>query len=571
VKKLHEEDFIDEESVSDMLDLILGTAIVFEYFINKGKYFLNDNDYSEAIINFKYAIDLKENEELLLAPLLYESYFNWGIHCLENNIGKETVNHFKNAIKYMTDDKKQYIELLRYLAFSYENIKNYKDAIATYSEIIKIDEKNIEAYKKRLHIYYKIGSYDEVLIDCKILLDVNNVDVETIYHIALVYYKQGKYFDSKNEIEILLQINIPLELKNKIEKLKMLVNMEISRFYERSGDSYYENKNYQKAIENYEQVLKYDTSDSILLKAGISYLILKNNDLALMTFKKILDCSSDSVEHIIANGAIKFLKGDYEETIKHFEDKNMMISSYNEFTNSILKKAYNNYGDSLLQSGKIDDAYTLYTNANKYFPTQLEFIIGKGITAYRKGDFYEAIDFLKRSLVLKPDNNDDLHDVLYDSYLSIGIQNNIDEKYGEAIVNFNKIIHHINIKRYNQKYITAIKNRSYSHYKMDSYDSAIYDCSIILHIKDDIDMLVMRAAAYMKLNNYKFALRDCNKILELEMHNSKAYLDRINILVKQNYIIIAKVLTEIALRDKAMQPIYKELTNVLNEINSKSS
>lgn len=160
-----------------------------------------------------------------------------------------------------------------------------------------------------MHIYYKIGSHDEVLIDCKILLDVNNVDVETIYHIALVYYKQGKYFDSKNEIEILLQINIPLELKNKIEKLKMLVNMEISRFYERSGDSYYENKNYQKAIENYEQVLKYDTSDSILLKAGISYLILKNNDLALMTFKKILDCSSDSVEHIIANGAIKFLKG----------------------------------------------------------------------------------------------------------------------------------------------------------------------------------------------------------------------------------------------------------------------
>lgn len=97
VKKLHEEDFIDEESVSDMLDLILGTAIVFEYFINKGKYFLNVNDYSEAIINFKHAIDLKENEELLLAPLLYESYFNWGIHCLENNIGKEAVNHFKNA------------------------------------------------------------------------------------------------------------------------------------------------------------------------------------------------------------------------------------------------------------------------------------------------------------------------------------------------------------------------------------------------------------------------------------------------------------------------------------------
>ncbi|MDR1895302.1 MAG: tetratricopeptide repeat protein [Prevotellaceae bacterium] len=603
VKKLYEEDFINEDSVSFMLDFILDTAIAFDYFFDRGKCLLKDDNYddaviffdrainrlpssfdayrckgfallkaknySEAIINFKYAIKLKENGELLLAPLLYESYFNWGIHCLENNIGKEAVNHFNNAIKYITDDKKQYIELLTYLASSYENIKNYNDAIEAYSEIIKIDEKDIKAYKKRLHIYYKMCRYDEVLIDCKILLDANKSDVETIYHIALVYYKQEKYFDSKDEIEILLQMDISLELKNKIENLKTLVNMEISHFYEKSGDSYYENKNYQKAIKNYEKVLKYYTSDSILLKIGFSYFIPKNNDLALITFKKILDSYSDSVEHLIANGVIKFLKGHYEETIKHFENKNVMVSSHSEFTNPILIKAYLNHGNYLMRLGKIDEAYTLYTNANKYFPDQLEFTIGKGIAAYRKNDFYVAIDLLEKSLILKPDNSDDLCDILYDAYLNIGIQNNVNEEYREAIVNFNKVIH--NIENTNQKYIIAIKNRSYSFCKMDRYDDVINDCSAILNIEDDIDTLVMRAETYMKLDNYKFALKDCNRILELETHNFKAYLNRINILVKQDYMIIAKILAEMALRNKVMQPIYKELTNVLDKINSELS
>ena len=145
-----------------------------------GRLYRLNNDLQKAEGEFKTAIRLQPGSEEAVTTLAY----------LYNELGDTTR---ATQVLAAVPDAAKSAKLYSALGFTYEQQKQYKNAIDAYKHAIELDRDNLDAIRGLAQNLLNDGQSDAALEQYKVIADANPEDAQTYVRIAEIYRKQGKY------------------------------------------------------------------------------------------------------------------------------------------------------------------------------------------------------------------------------------------------------------------------------------------------------------------------------------------------------------------------------------------
>ena len=145
-----------------------------------GRLYRLNNDLQKAEAEFKTAIRLQPGSEEAVTTLAY----------LYNELGDTTR---ATQVLAAVPDAARSAKLYSALGFTYEQQKQYKNAIEAYRHAIELDRDNLDAIRGLAQNLLNDGQADAALEQYKVIADANPEDAQTYVRIAEIYRKQGKY------------------------------------------------------------------------------------------------------------------------------------------------------------------------------------------------------------------------------------------------------------------------------------------------------------------------------------------------------------------------------------------
>jgi len=169
-----------------------------------GRLYRLNNDLQKAEGEFKTAVKLQPDSEDAVTTLAY----------LYNEEGDSA-----RATKVLTavPDAARSAKMYAALGYTYEQQKQYKDAIEAYRHAIELDRDNLDAIRGLAENLLNDGQTDAALEQYKIIADANPEDAQTYLKMAEIYRKDGKFdlaIDNLKKAESMVQdsIEVPYNL-----------------------------------------------------------------------------------------------------------------------------------------------------------------------------------------------------------------------------------------------------------------------------------------------------------------------------------------------------------------------
>ena len=205
---------------------------------------------------FLFSLDIFA-EELLSA----EDYYNKGLAFFEQSNYSEAINNYKKAIELDPTYIQAYLDMSD--ACFYQ--RKYEEAIANYDAVIELEPANAYAYYSKGVMLYFLFKYDEAI---KMYDEAIKIDPD-----------YGDAYQSKgNSLFSLERYSEAMECYDKALKL----NPFDADIIEALGDTYYLQELYEKAIEYYDLAIYYNTSNKfVYIYKGCSLYHLSKYDEAI--------------------------------------------------------------------------------------------------------------------------------------------------------------------------------------------------------------------------------------------------------------------------------------------------
>ena len=145
-----------------------------------GRLYRMNNDLQKAEREFKLAVKLQPDSEEAVTTLAY----------LYNEEGDAT-----RAVQVLSSvpDAGRSAKMYSALGYTYEQQKQYKQAIDAYRRAIELDRDNLDAIRGLAENLMNDGQADAALEQYKIIADANPEDAQTYLHMAEIYRKSGKF------------------------------------------------------------------------------------------------------------------------------------------------------------------------------------------------------------------------------------------------------------------------------------------------------------------------------------------------------------------------------------------
>jgi len=137
-------------------------------------------DYQKAEKEFKTAVKLQPDSEEAVTYLAY-------LYNEEGDTARAT------QILSSIPDKSRSAKLYSALGYTYEQQKQYKQAIDAYRRAIALDRDNLDAIRGLAQNLLNDGQTDAALEQYKVIADTNPEDAQTYLHMAEIYRKSGKF------------------------------------------------------------------------------------------------------------------------------------------------------------------------------------------------------------------------------------------------------------------------------------------------------------------------------------------------------------------------------------------
>ncbi|HVM93405.1 MAG TPA: tetratricopeptide repeat protein, partial [Terriglobales bacterium] len=139
-----------------------------------------NNDITKAEAEFKTAVKQQPDSEEAVTTLAY----------LYNELGETG-----RAAEVLSSVPKngRSAKLYSALGYTYEQQKQYKNAIDAYRHAIELDRDNLDAIRGLAENLLNDGQADAALEQYKVIADANPEDAQTYIRIAEIYRKQGKF------------------------------------------------------------------------------------------------------------------------------------------------------------------------------------------------------------------------------------------------------------------------------------------------------------------------------------------------------------------------------------------
>ena len=448
----------------------------------RGYAYLNQNLTQEALSDINKALDLtksndKNSQESLysIRGQIYNQTRNYknAIDDLSKAISinsKNISNFWSRALSYNAlgdlnnalkdffkceelinkEDKINLSKLYKLIANIYENQKDFNNAIKYYSQSIKNNPENNEAYLNRGFLYIQTLSYNESFSDLTKALDIFKAD--NVRKAIIYTYRGNAYLNTYNYDKSIADFNQSISL-NPDEY--SYFNRAIA--YKKLGD-------YQKAMNDFSKSIEYDPNNSSAYgqRAKLKEYL---NDLesSLNDYNKAIELEPNWAYYYVNRGRVKqkifgldVALSDFEKAIKLDE---VILEKSNckhyalffigrqqeaiDFSLSVINKYPNadNYYD-------LACIYSLMNNKNlsiKY----LQLALDKGFKDY-----------------VHMANDEDLNNIKYTSEFNTFLMNN------KIVINLPNPISDINIQipetnlNFNHRFALIIGNEDYSSYQV---------------------------------------------------------------------------------------------------------
>ena len=244
-----------------------------------GRLYRLNNDLRKAESEFKIAVKLQPDSEEAVTTLAY-------LYNEEGDTARaaETLSSVPDAGRSA--------KLYSALGYTYEQRKEYKQAIGAYRKAIELDRDNLDAIRGLAQNLLNDGQTDAALEQYKIIAEANPEDAQTYLRMAEIYRRNGKF-------------DLALENLKKAESMvqdSMEVPYNMAAVYQAQGR--YDDaaqilqdlvKKTDKPDNNYSQSEKNNRA-VFLERLGTVYRDNNNEQLAIETFQKMLPLGDDNAE-----------------------------------------------------------------------------------------------------------------------------------------------------------------------------------------------------------------------------------------------------------------------------------
>ena len=163
-----------------------------------GRLYRLNNDLQKAENEFKIAVKLQPGSEEAVTTLAY-LYNELGDTARATQVLSSVPNAERSAKLYSA------------LGYTYEQQKQYKEAVEAYRHAIELDRDNLDAIRGLAQNLLNDGQADAALEQYKVIADANPEDAQTYVRIAEIYRKQGKFdlaLDNLKKAESMVQDSV---------------------------------------------------------------------------------------------------------------------------------------------------------------------------------------------------------------------------------------------------------------------------------------------------------------------------------------------------------------------------
>ncbi len=163
-----------------------------------GRLYRLNNDLQKAENEFKIAVKLQPDSEEAVTTLAY----------LYNELG-DTAR--ATQVLSSVPGTERSAKLYSALGYTYEQQKQYKNAVEAYRHAIEMDRDNLDAIRGLAQNLLNDGQADAALEQYKVIADANPEDAQTYVRIAEIYRKQGKFdlaLDNLKKAETMVQDSV---------------------------------------------------------------------------------------------------------------------------------------------------------------------------------------------------------------------------------------------------------------------------------------------------------------------------------------------------------------------------
>src|ERR1700676_1501263 len=322
-----------------------------------GRLYRLNNDLQKAENEFKTAVKLQPGSEEAVTTLAY-LYNELGDTARATQVLSSVPNTERSAKLYSA------------LGYTYEQQKQYKNAVEAYRHAIELDRDNLDAIRGLAQNLLNDGQADAALEQYKVIADANPEDAQTYVRIAEIYRKQGKFdlaLDSLKKAESMVQdsvevpyniaaiyqaqgrydeaIPIMRDLLKKSEKPEgKYSNGEKSNravFLERLGTIYRDQGNNQAANEIFRQIIALGGDENI--ERGYQQII--DTWREAKEWQKATDTAKEAVQKLPGSRDLKMVlasqQADMGEADKALKDVRAMLKgNANSNSNSDDRQVY---------------------------------------------------------------------------------------------------------------------------------------------------------------------------------------------------------------------------------------
>lgn len=293
-----------------------------------------EREIHNALVNEKLDVETKVN--------ILSRYI---MRLQQSKQGTETANHlFETLLEQHPED----IDLKLMYGGLLQMQGKTDEARFQFQLVTEMEPGNTSAWQQLLNIALKNEDIPEVIRICTTCMEIFPNAPEFYFYLGIAYYQQEKYQEALSiyyaGIEIIPQENLPLK----------------SDFYGQIGDIYYQMGQIEQAYKSYDEALKYNENNIVVLNNYSYFLSLEKKDLkkAERMSAQCIKMEPNNATYLDTYAWIFFMQGNY--TLAKIYIESALQKDTTKSTELV-----DHYGDILFMTGEKEKAVQQWQKAKE--------------------------------------------------------------------------------------------------------------------------------------------------------------------------------------------------------------
>jgi superkiller protein 3 len=378
---------------------------------------LNGNPTYEKNTDAKIA-DIRELVQTVARldpPVAYAAYLEAGAACLGIEQVEKAADWYQQAITLQPERTTAY----QYLGYLYRDQEQPEQAIEWFEKLLAVDAENFDAHWELGWIYHKTANWQAALAHFEKSLPLRESWKRFIQSaIGEVYLNLANYSAAENHLLQALEADPTDESPtgtlhrlvetyaasgNRQAAMQLLEKMYTikgtaytAEYHNRLGILYYENNEFETAVQHYQKALTLRPDDAIQNEnIGLAYEQWAHWEEAQRAYEQALRCAAETDKHIYLNrlGVFHFNRQEYEPALDYYR------KAIAQAPQSVY---YQNVALVYETLGQPQEAIEAYEQASTLAPDDWTLYNIIGNLRYRNGDFAGAIPVYQKAAALSP-------------------------------------------------------------------------------------------------------------------------------------------------------------------------